>query len=758
MAGEVTDQQLIDAGTDATNFALILNGPATGAGSTVPTRTGPTVPTVANAISTVAATVPTHFRGAYSSATTYNVGDYVTSAGSQYISLIANNLNNALTNNAAWGLAAAAGAPGSTNQLVYSTTTAGLASAASGTSFMIPSIAIAGYYDVYLNNAGAAQYLTTLSSTQQIAGLLASSLQSLIGGNSFGNSSLTTNANTSTSIFTFFQQNALGASGPILSISIPLAATTAGQTIDVVIGTPNSSTPSSIAISSRVTITLPTAAAGIQTFLAGKDFPGLLLASNQVLGVVVKGSAANGAVLTYNLSGNSYFLNSNIGDQAAHIYNTFTGTIAIGITIAKTIPSNFNFANVATLQNVATQVAQGVGTFVIGSVNTAITTFTTTPNIYFQNSAYNAGTIESVQIPISFSPAGGTLTLLVGQPSFTGSTTVTIVQRIAIVVPQVVAVSGQATIVTFSAGLDFTSFSIGQGQLLGILPGTAKTGIGTGTGTLTLSADPGNVAAAYNTFAATLYISANVLNTTPSNFNFANANLVGIPYSGRKWINFGDSYSTQFNNIWQNLVSSRLGMPLFAQYAGPGRTLSLTAAQTNNIFSAFITSGVFSPSALATALMGVDLITIELGTNDAHAVQVGYPLGTIADSGTAATFYGDVAFALDTMQTAAPTAKIVWIGPLHVERVVGQALPTGDYDNWYLDATAELIIEAIQQQCNARGIPLVDMGHMAGFNKINIANADGSPLLMRDHLHPSDIGFTGYWAPIVANALRRFSY
>jgi hypothetical protein len=54
MAGEITDQQLIDAATDATNLGLIVNGPASGAGSTVVVRTGQQVPTLARAGATIA--------------------------------------------------------------------------------------------------------------------------------------------------------------------------------------------------------------------------------------------------------------------------------------------------------------------------------------------------------------------------------------------------------------------------------------------------------------------------------------------------------------------------------------------------------------------------------------------------------------------------------------------------------------------------------------------------------------------------------
>jgi hypothetical protein len=51
---EITDQQLLNAGLDADTFAAVINGPANGADSTVATRTGPIVPTLAKCMADAA--------------------------------------------------------------------------------------------------------------------------------------------------------------------------------------------------------------------------------------------------------------------------------------------------------------------------------------------------------------------------------------------------------------------------------------------------------------------------------------------------------------------------------------------------------------------------------------------------------------------------------------------------------------------------------------------------------------------------------
>lgn len=232
-----------------------------------------------------------------------------------------------------------------------------------------------------------------------------------------------------------------------------------------------------------------------------------------------------------------------------------------------------------------------------------------------------------------------------------------------------------------------------------------------------------------------------------------------FPWLDRKWVNFGDSYTAFFGGLWQGTVASQLRIANTTNYAEGGRFLSQQLGPSNYIFSEFMTGtgGTFNPGALAAALNLADLVTIEMTTNDFNQISCcAYPIGTISDTATANTLYGDLENALSKILTANPRTRIVFITPIHLEWLPGATIPgTGQY---YTDATAEAGFAAIKAKCAEYGIPVIDELHLSGINKYNFEEVGTSTLLMlQDNIHPSALGFSSFWGPTLAQGLRQIA-
>lgn len=97
MGTPITLQNLIDAASDVTTLATVVNSTA----STVVTREGTTVPTILGALTAM----NVNYRGAYAAGTTYNRLDTVMYVGNGYVSIVANNTaNEPDTSPAQWAL------------------------------------------------------------------------------------------------------------------------------------------------------------------------------------------------------------------------------------------------------------------------------------------------------------------------------------------------------------------------------------------------------------------------------------------------------------------------------------------------------------------------------------------------------------------------------------------------------------------------------------------------------------------------------
>jgi hypothetical protein len=209
----------------------------------------------------------------------------------------------------------------------------------------------------------------------------------------------------------------------------------------------------------------------------------------------------------------------------------------------------------------------------------------------------------------------------------------------------------------------------------------------------------------------------------------------------------GDSISSLFNNAWQNVVLARTGMTLTSQDARAGRTLHeafecygvATPGTTLGVYT--ITSSNFNycnnydgtsvGKTLPQNLANVDVLIIELGTND-----VWNPVGALGDPVTAGTIYGDLRWVCETYLTANPLMRLV--------------LVTNQYGTGPPSTQIRQVADAQESYGKSMGIPVINMFNMGGANSITTTT------LLRDGIHPSDFGFVNFYGPVIAQELQRF--
>ena len=212
---------------------------------------------------------------------------------------------------------------------------------------------------------------------------------------------------------------------------------------------------------------------------------------------------------------------------------------------------------------------------------------------------------------------------------------------------------------------------------------------------------------------------------------------------GRHFAVQGDSISGDFSG-WQDVVIARTGMSLVQQDARPGRRYD-TAFECYGTTTPGTALGTFelannpnncrslnSPdgSTLAQIMAPVDLLVIEMGTNDTTV-----SLGELADATTARTFYGNMRWVVETYLKAKPTLRIV--------------LVTVQFNGFASAATAQQYAAAQVAYGHSIGVPVINMFELGGVNAIT------APVLLRDGTHPSDFGFANFYGPVIAQGLQR---
>lgn len=234
--------------------------------------------------------------------------------------------------------------------------------------------------------------------------------------------------------------------------------------------------------------------------------------------------------------------------------------------------------------------------------------------------------------------------------------------------------------------------------------------------------------------------------------------LAGSYLTGLKLGVQGDSISAQFGNAWQNVVASRTGMTLAYQDARRARRFDQAFECWGNppvggqpgsfnpsyVFpssntgefgdcsdSAFI--GITPGSSFAASLANVDMLVIELGTND----QI-VPLGQLGDATNARTFYGNMRWVVETYLLAKPTLRVV--------------LVTTQYNGFYTPpAAAGQYAAATEAYGNSVGVPVINMYKLGGVN----ASTVGVLTNNSDTVHPSPLGFSRFYGPVIAQGLQQ---
>ncbi len=230
------------------------------------------------------------------------------------------------------------------------------------------------------------------------------------------------------------------------------------------------------------------------------------------------------------------------------------------------------------------------------------------------------------------------------------------------------------------------------------------------------------------------------------------------PWSGKRLGVMGDSYSASFGNIWQLGVEAYHNLIPVFQDARAGRPVG--GSSTNGIFECYggTSTGTnvgasVSPggggygncaaanngtvgNTLAQDIANVDLMIVEMGTNDVY----GETLGTIADSASTASTYGYIKLALNGLLAARPQMRIVWVEPWQV----GDSTVTNTTSGQTRAQQMPGVAAAIEAVCAQYGVPVVKMLSEAGLNSYN-----WSIFLNTDLIHPSALGWTKAWIPTV---------
>lgn len=212
----------------------------------------------------------------------------------------------------------------------------------------------------------------------------------------------------------------------------------------------------------------------------------------------------------------------------------------------------------------------------------------------------------------------------------------------------------------------------------------------------------------------------------------------------------GDSIAAIFGNQWQKVVLQRTGMYQVSQDARPARKFAdalecygnppvggtpgvfdPTFVMPNGYPCSTFTYGWTSGNTLAQNMAGVDVLIVDLGTNDNGVT----PVGQLGDSTTAGTYFGNMRWVLESYTKANPAMHILLVTPQYMN-----AIP---------NATTLQYVNAIVAYGNSVGIPVLNMFSQGGANAVNYQT------LMRDNVHPSDFGFASFYGPAIAQTLQQ---
>ena len=127
-------------------------------------------------------------------------------------------------------------------------------------------------------------------------------------------------------------------------------------------------------------------------------------------------------------------------------------------------------------------------------------------------------------------------------------------------------------------------------------------------------------------------------------------------------------------------------------------------------------------------LAKVDLVTIFGGAND---YALGKPLGTIADTKSINTFYGNTQRVIDKIKVANPKVEIVFLTPTKSGKFSYiPVYPAANSSGLKL----EQYVQAIKDVCSKNSVKVVDLFNLSGIDQSNLST------YTRDNLHPNEAG------------------
>jgi lysophospholipase L1-like esterase len=219
------------------------------------------------------------------------------------------------------------------------------------------------------------------------------------------------------------------------------------------------------------------------------------------------------------------------------------------------------------------------------------------------------------------------------------------------------------------------------------------------------------------------------------------------PLAGKNLGVFGDSIVAAAGTTWMPTVQARTNATFTFVDGVGGRETRYAFSNYNNGAAAPGDGSGTSPTGhtLAQDLASIDLLLIELGTNDGGQYRTNN-LGSPTDAPSmnpAATLSANIAGVITTVLAARPTLRIVWMTPW-------QDNPTNGHGGCDSAACGTAVTKALVDVCQAYAIPVINMLTESGIN-----SRTWSTYLV-DGLHPSQTGGEKIIGPLVGQKLNLY--
>ena len=219
------------------------------------------------------------------------------------------------------------------------------------------------------------------------------------------------------------------------------------------------------------------------------------------------------------------------------------------------------------------------------------------------------------------------------------------------------------------------------------------------------------------------------------------------PLAGKNLGVLGDSIVAATGDTWMPTVQKRTNAT-FTWVDGVGGRETRFAFSNYNNGAAIPGDGSGTNAAghtLAQDLSSIDLVLIELGTNDGGQFNSSN-LGTSTDAPSmnpSATLSANIAGVITTILAAKPTVRILWMSPWLDN-------PTNGHGGCSTVACSTAVTNTILQTCAGYAIPVINMLTESGIN-----SRTWSTYLV-DGLHPSQVGGEKVIGPLVGQKMNLY--